>query len=277
LHQWYPFSYAIEIIIIYNHVNNVNILNVFQTLDMKSQLRIHIVTIDHHIERITEPMINLRADKAYIIAHKENDAVTEFLKKTKDILKKHKIPAFVIYVDIWNLMACVEQFRKIIESEKNNQIFFNVSCGTKISCISAMMACMMWECEPYYAKPDYQEIKKPKKITVEKINEIVSIPTYKMITPKSEYLLVLELLEINKGKMKKRHLIEELKKLSIIEPVGVSSLSKPAEHGQLKTILEPMINMEYVTVETLGRNSIVSISIQGKNTLRIFGNPHSLI
>ena len=244
---------------------------------MKSQLRIHIVTIDHHIERITEPMINLRADKAYIIAHKENDAVTEFLKKTKDILKKHKIPAFVIYVDIWNLMACVEQFRKIIESEKNNQIFFNVSCGTKISCISAMMACMMWECEPYYAKPDYQEIKKPKKITAEKIDEIVSIPTYKMITPKSEYLLVLELLEINKGKMKKRHLIEELKKLSIIEPVGVSSLSKPAEHGQLKTILEPMINMEYVTVETLGRNSIVSISIQGKNTLRIFGNPHSLI
>ena len=244
---------------------------------MKSQLRIHIVTIDHHIERITEPMINLRADKAYIIAHKENDAVTEFLKKTKDILKKHKIPVFVIYVDIWNLMECVEQFRKIIESEKNNQIFFNVSCGTKISCISAMMACMMWECEPYYAKPDYQEIKKPKKITVEKINEIVSIPTYKMITPKSEYLLVLELLEINKGKMKKRHLIEELKKLSIIEPVGVSSLSKPAEHGQLKTILEPMINMEYVTVETLGRNSIVSISVQGKNTLRIFGNPHSLI
>ncbi len=244
---------------------------------MRSQLRIHIVTIDHHIERITEPMINLRADKAYIITHEENDTVSEFLKKTKDILKKHKIPVSVIYVDIWNLMECVEQFRKIIESEKNNQIFFNVSCGTKISCISAMMACMMWECEPYYAKPNYQEIKKPKKITVEKINEIVSIPTYKMITPKSEYLLVLELLEINKGKMKKRFLIEELKKLSIIEPVGALSLSKPAEHGQLKTILEPMINMEYVTVETLGRNSIVSISIQGKNTLRIFGNPHSLI
>jgi hypothetical protein len=222
-------------------------------------------------------MIELRADKAYIIAHKENDAAAEFLKKTKDILKKHKIPVSIIYVDIWNLMACVEEFRKIIESEKNNQVFFNVSCGTKISCISAMMACMIWKCEPYYAKPDYQEIKKPKKITVEKINEIVSIPTYKMLIPKPEYLLVLELLETNKGKMKKRNIIEELKKLKIIEPVGVLSLSKPAEHGQLKTILEPMINMEYVTVETLGRNSIVSITLQGKNTLSIFGNPHSLI
>ena len=222
-------------------------------------------------------MIELRADKAYIMVHKENDATVEFLKKTKEILKKHKIPVSVIYVDIWNLMECVEEFRKIIESENNNQIFFNVSCGTKISCISAMMACMIWGCEPYYAKPDYQEIKKPRKITVEKINEIVSIPTYKMLIPKSEYLLILELLEINKGKMKKRNIIEELKKLKIIEPVGVSSLSKSAEHGQLKTILEPMISMEYVTVETLGRNSIVSITIQGKNTLSIFGNPHSLI
>jgi hypothetical protein len=244
---------------------------------MKSQLRIHIATIDHHIERITEPMIGLRADKAYIIAHPENDAASEFLKKTKETLKKHKIPVFVIYVDIWNLMACVGEFRKIIESEKNNQIFFNVSCGTKISCISAMMACMIWGCEPYYAKPDYEEIKKPQKIKNEKINEIVSIPTYKMIVPKSEYLLVLEILEINKGKIKKRNLIEELKKLNIISPVGVNSLSKPAEHGQLKTILEPMMKMEYVTVETLGRNSIVSITVQGKNTLSIFGNPHSLI
>lgn len=244
---------------------------------MKSQLRVHIVTIDHHIERITEPMIELRADKAYIIVHPENDATSEFLKKTKDTLKKHKIPVSVIYVDIWNLMACVNEFRKIIESEKNNQIFFNVSCGTKISCISAMMACMIWGCEPYYAKPDYDEIKTPKKIRVEKINEIVSIPIYKMIIPKSEYLLVLEMLEINKGKMKKRNLIEELKKLKIIAPVGTNSISKPAEHGQLKTILEPMIKMEYVTVETLGRNSIVSITVQGKNTLSIFGNPHSLL
>ena len=61
--------------------------------------------------------------------------------------------------------------------------------------------------------------------------------------------------------------------LQIIEPAGKQTLSKPAEHGQLKTILDPMINMEYVDVKTVGRNSIVSITIQGENTLKIFGNP----
>ena len=45
---------------------------------MDSQLRIHVATVDHHIERITEPMINLRADKAYIVTYGEKDAAVEF-------------------------------------------------------------------------------------------------------------------------------------------------------------------------------------------------------
>ncbi|MDH3656697.1 MAG: hypothetical protein OEM77_00965 [Nitrosopumilus sp.] len=45
----------------------------------------------------------------------------------------------------------------------------------------------------------------------------------------------------------------------------------------IEQITEPMIKMGYVTVETLGRNSIVSITAQRNNTLSIFGNPHSLI
>lgn len=240
---------------------------------MDSNLRVHVATVDHHIERITEPMISLRADKAYIVTYGEKDSAVEFLKKTKSILKRHRIPFKVISVDIWNLMACVDRFRDLIKQEEGNQIFFNVSTGTKISAISAMLSCMIWNCQPYYAKPDYSEIRMPKKIAVEEIKEIVSIPIYKMIVPKAEYLQILKILQQCNGKIKKRHLIEKLKGLQIIEPVGKQSLSKPAEHGQLKTILDPMIKMEYVDVETVGRNSIVSITLQGENTLKIFGNP----
>ncbi len=238
---------------------------------MDSQLRIHVATVDHHIERIIEPMIKLRADKAYIVTYGEKDAAVEFLKKTKNILKKHRIPFKVLFVDIWDLMACVEKFRDLIFEERGNQIFFNVSTGTKISAISAMLSCMIWNCHPYYAKSEYSEIKIQTKIPIEEINEIVSMPIYKMITPKKEYLQILSILEQNKGKVKKRQLIEELKTLKIIESSGVRNLSKPAEHGQLKTILDPMIKMEYVSVETIGRNSIVTITHQGKNTLKIFG------
>lgn len=240
---------------------------------MESQLRVHVATVDHHIERLTEPMITLKADKAYIVTYAQKDAATEFLKKTTNILKKHRIPFKIIYADIWNLMACVKAFRDLITKEKDNQIFFNVSTGTKISAISAMLSCMIWNCNPYYAKPDYSEIKIPRKIAVEEITEIVSMPIYKMITPKPEYLQILKILQQNNGKIKKRYLIEELKSMKIIESAGSQELSKPAEHGQLKTMLDPMLKLEYVNVETIGRNSVVSITPQGKNTLTIFGLP----
>ncbi len=237
---------------------------------MQSKLRIHIATLDHHVERVTEPMISLHADKAYIIAYKEKDVSYEYLKKTKTILKNHRIELEVVYADIWDLMECISVFRKITADEKGHQLFFNISTGTKISCMSAMMACMIWEGQPYYAKSEYKEIRVPKKIKEEKIGDIVSIPTYKMHIPKSEYLTVLEILLQNDEKMKKKYLIEKLKSKKIIYSADGHVLSKQAEHGQLKTILEPMIDEEYISVESVGRNSLVSITEQGKNTLKIF-------
>ncbi len=240
---------------------------------MQSKLRVHIAAVDHHIERIVEPMIRLRADKAYLLAFGENDSATEFLKKTKTILKKNHITIQVEYVDLWDLMACVGKARDIIHDEKENQVFFNVSAGTKICAISFMLACMLWDCEPYYAKTEYNEIKISKKIIPEKINDVIAIPTYKMITPKPEFLQVLKILKNNDNKIKKKHLIDQLKKLELIFPMGGASLSKPAEHGQLRTILEPMMKMGYVDVENIGRNSFVSVTKQGENTLEIFGVP----
>ena len=239
---------------------------------MRSKLRIHIATLDHHVERITEPMISLHADKAYIIAFKEKDSSYIFLEKTKKSLEKHRIKVTTVYADIWNLLECITKFREIIREEKENHVFVNLSTGTKISCISAMMACMIWNCEPYYAKSKYQDIKIPKKIKEEKIGDIVSIPTYKMHIPKSEFLTVLDVLNNNEGKMKKKEIIMKLKELKIIYSVDDHVLSKQAEHGQLKTILEPMLDEEYIYVETVGRNSVVNITQQGKNTLKIFKN-----
>ena len=238
---------------------------------MQSKLRIHVATVDHHVERMIEPMIRHRADKAYLLAFGEKDSVSEFLKRAKTILKKEHVTVQVVYVDIWDLMACINAVRKIIQDEKNNQVFLNVSTGTKISAISFMLACMLWNCEPYYAKTEYSDIKIPRKITSEKIKEVIEIPTYKIITPKQELLLLLKTVKDNEGRIKKKYLIEELKKLELIIPIGTETLSKPAEHGQLRTMLEPMIKMGYVEVENVGRNSFVSITKQGKNTLEIFG------
>ena len=175
---------------------------------MQSKLRVHVATIDHHVERIVEPMIRLRADKAYLLAFDENDSASEFFKKTQSSLKKHHITIQVVYVDIWDLMACISTIRKIVQDERENQVFFNVSAGTKISAISFMLACMLWDCEPYYAKTEYDKMKFSKKAIPEKIKDVVAIPTYKMITPKTESLQLLKILRKNDGKIKKNILLK---------------------------------------------------------------------
>ena len=103
-------------------INNVNNINALSNV-MQSQLRVHIATVDHHIERIVEPMIQFRADKAYLLAYEENDSASEFLKRTKDILKKHHISVQVRYANLWDLMACIKTSWNIIQAEKKNQIF----------------------------------------------------------------------------------------------------------------------------------------------------------
>jgi len=43
------------------------------------------------------------------------------------------------------LLDCVEEFREIFEKEKEkgNQIYFNVSTGSKITAMAGMLVCMI--------------------------------------------------------------------------------------------------------------------------------------
>ena len=63
--------------------------------------------------------------------------------------------------------------------------------------------------------------------------------------------------------------------LVVLENNTISSqdgetLSKPAEHGQLKTILQPLFNAKQIETETRGRQSFVKITQKGKTALSVF-------
>jgi hypothetical protein len=50
------------------------------------------------------------------------------------------------------------------------------------------------------------------------------------------------------------------------------TISPAAKHSQLRLLVDPMKNeFGYVTVESRGRNSVVHITKEGKNALRVFG------
>lgn len=167
-------------------------------------------------------------------------------------------------------MSCMEKFREIIIREKENEILFNVSTGSTLASIAAMLTCMIWKCEPYYAKLKYPE-KHEQEVKNQEIDGVLSIPVYKIFKPENRHLLILSIIKDNGCKIKKKDLIEKLKHFEKIKPVAKKDLTIHAEHSQLNAMLRPLLNENYLTVDSRGRSSVVSLSSQGENALKIFG------
>ena len=241
---------------------------------MPADLRIHIAPVGFEFLRVTEPLIAMRADKVYLIRQGENDGAAEYYTKIKQELavRYNHVQTEDVFLDIWDLYACIEEFRRIMLQEEGNRVYVNVSTGTKITAIAGMLSCMMWNAHPYYAPVSY--VDKPKIRTTEHVREPMNLPVYAINKPRSESMLILGMLRDHGGSMRKSLIIEILEKTGIIRSTNRPDvqLSSPAKHSRLRSLLDPMERYwNMISVRADGRRSEVSIEPQGEAALRIFG------
>lgn len=242
---------------------------------MSKNLRVHIAPIGFEFHRVTEPLIRMQADKVYLVTTAEDDNAAKFFSQIKNELKQNytHIKVEEVFLDIWDLYDCLEKFREIILNEKGNHIYLNVSTGTKITAMAGMLSCMMWNAFPYYAPVRYPSAKEIK-IPTEQVLDPEILETYDIRKPTNEEMLVLSLIQSSGGTMRKSKLIEKLEEEKIIKirDENVTQLTDAAKHSQLRAILDPMENRwNFVSVESSGRRSEVSITEKGKTALKIFG------
>jgi CRISPR locus-related DNA-binding protein len=245
---------------------------------MSGNLRIHIAPVGFEFRRVTEPLIRMQADKVYLVTYGPDDSAKKFFEQIKKELGQNykNIKVEEIFVDIWNLYECIEKYRAIVleEKRKGNHVYMNVSTGTKITSIAGMLSCMLWGALPYYARVSYPSMKKTEIPPTEHVDEADLLPVYEVRKPKTEYLLILSILKLNNGKMRKARLIEKLEAKGIIRLKDESKmkLTEPAKLSQLRAILEPLeTDWKYIKVEASGRRSEVMLTEQGETALKIFG------
>ena len=241
---------------------------------MPSDLRIHIAPVGFEFRRVTEPLMSMRADKVYLVRHKETDSATGFHSKiTNELYERFKhIQVEDVYADIWDLYECIEEFRRIIQGERGNRVYINVSTGTKITAIAGMLSCMMWDARPYYARVSYP--KEPETDRTEHVSAPWDLPVYGINKPDPEFMLILKLLHEHRGPMRKSLLIGKLEDAGIISKTDSlgSPLSGPAKHSRLRSLIDPMErDWSLISVKARGRISEVSMELQGEKALRIFG------
>src|SRR5579871_3649264 len=98
-------------------VKKVN--NILKQSYMNHNLRVHISPVGFEFRRVTEPLIRMHADKAYLITFSEDDRASNYLKKIENELRVRysHISLEKKFVDIWDLYECIEQFRSILLAE----------------------------------------------------------------------------------------------------------------------------------------------------------------
>lgn len=164
-------------------------------------------------------------------------------------------------------------YRGIIEAESRNQIFVNVSTGTKIHAIAGMMACMIFkenniDISPYYVQPsDYVLPKKGQQFTSGYKNSIL-LPNYKIERPDPYLIEALKLIKTKK-RISKKELIDLCVDRELIQIDESSKYPESAKHSQLnKKIIDPLIDWKFITIEGKRKSGRIIITSDGENILK---------
>jgi len=240
-------------------------------------LRVHIAAVGFEIDRVVYPLTQLKADKVWLIVEEEVEQgeASYHYQTVKNELKKNNISFDEKRGDIYSLFELLNVYRAIIEDEEpGNQIFINISTGTKIQAIAGMMACMIFKDKdkritPYYVKPEKYVIKprKGEQLT-SGFKDVIPLPNYKIERPSNKLVKALQIVKDN-GPISKKILIEKLTEYKLIAVGTNIQHQESAKHSQLnKNFIEPLISWGFINISGRGKSSRIEITQDGENILK---------
>jgi len=171
--------------------------------------------------------------------------------------------------DIFKILHSVKD---IIKSEAKNDIYINVSSGSKIQAIACMMACMMFnENEnliPYYAVPEIYPTGREKQQS-RGLKEIKELPKYQIQIPKQELIQALEIIKENNNKITKKEMAKKAESEKLITIHARQDNFEQAKFASLdKNIIQPLIEQwKFVKVDKIGRTRWVKLTPDGINAI----------
>ena len=248
--------------------------------------RIHIAPVGFEVERVTEPILGERADRAYLLTRAGDDAARPFVEEVVRRLARARPPVEVRVerTEIWDVFGTLGALRAIFGRERREDrhaagvvpIRVNVSTGTKITAIAGTLACMLWRGEAYYAQVTrawYSGLTPRVRPVNDVVGRIDPVSVYELRAPAPELVEVLEALDRRGGALRKRELIRELglDRPSPGEPGGRGPTPQ-AQHSRLRTRLLPLESRwGFVASDALGARGRVRLTDQGRLALRLFG------
>ena len=234
-----------------------------------AKLRVHIVPLGFEIDRIILPAQQMKADKIWLLKHDNpgQDKAKSYSDVILKDLKKNKIQVEFAEADRNDVYKILKAVKEIFEQEKNNDIYVNVSSGSKIQAIGCMMACMLFkECNvtPYYAEPERYPATQEKQQFIG-LKKIIPLPKYEIQKPRQDLIDALKIIKSHDGKIKKKDMAILAEEEKIITIKAKDENQSQARFASLdKNIIQPLQEQwKFIDVEKIGRNRWIKITQEG--------------
>lgn len=246
--------------------------------------RIHISPLGYERDRVVLPAEEYKADRVLLLEHDEPDSEKPWYHDVlKEDLRDAGIEVRSIRCDIFDLYTVLGKIAELITQHADDDVYVNLSTGSKISGIGGMIACMVTREQanvtPFYVRaegynPEEEADEEPVSYGMAEISEL---PTYPIQGPSQEEILMLAYIAEEGAVTKKRlirrarQLVERFQRNAEEKDIEVDDDPQMGEYRLLDThVLDPLENRECIEVTEVGRSKEVSITSEGRNTLRAF-------
>lgn len=246
--------------------------------------RVQVVPLGFEYERLKHPIVEWKADKVVTIAYRDGDAEVPYLDELLAELEgNERIELERRECDIFDLYDTLGTVAAAIADHEGNDVYVNLSGGSKITAIAGMIACMATGATPIYAKPDYgpeaEEV--PPEPLHDAVDRVFSLPTYPIERPSATHVAFLRFVREReradpdasgryRGASKK-----ELIEFALEEEFQfVAESSAETEKGLYRLldrhVVDPLESKGYVETEKVGRRKYLSLTEAGENALRAY-------
>jgi hypothetical protein len=251
--------------------------------------RVHIAPVGFEIDRVVMPVIEMEADKVWLMAERDptRDQGRSYLEQVESEIRRQNehcdIEIKRCDFDSRDLYDVLRAFREIVEQERENHIFVNVSTGTKIHAIAGMMACMIFKdlaaaLVPYYAKPDtYSSLPEEGTQMSTGCSVIHQLPNYRIERPSEDLIRMLTVINECCGddphNVTKHELIQKLKGrnlLTLSEVRGRTTRNEKVAYylALQRKCIEPLRKWNFIEIIPQTRRGKIHMTQEGKDMLK---------
>jgi hypothetical protein len=245
-------------------------------------LRVHIVPMGFEEDRVVLAAVELKAERVIILANTEAaDKAGRFRAKVIRRLRDARIDYAVERAPIFMLDDTMNLFVKLLRANRAEQLFINISAGSKVQAVAGLLAAMIVRAEGidatvYYVEPGKYTDDPPSTPISSGLRQILEIPALTLPTPPRVAKVAIQF--ISKRPYSKLELALALSRRGELDPDRLTTDGRPKnERARValqsavdQRVIQPLLSQGYLQTEKRGRKVMVSLTDSGRQASKLF-------